>query len=431
MKEVEIMNMNNERNFIFDGVNTVKLAEKYGTPLYVMSESFILERCHEIKKDFISKYKNTKAVFASKAFLNLEMCRIIAREGLGLDVVSGGELYTAIKAEFPLERCVFHGNNKSYNEIEMAVSNNVGRMVVDNEYELDMIETIAEEKNKNVGILFRITPGVDSHTHKFISTGQIDSKFGVPLNKEILYKYIRKALKYKHIELNGFHFHVGSQLLDNTSHLMALDVLLDLLKEVKEELGYEAKELNLGGGFGIHYSGEEQRKDISYFVDPMMENIYNKCKTLDLAVPEVTIEPGRWIVGEAGITLYTIGSIKHIPDVRTYISVDGGMPDNLRPALYGAEYEAVVANKMNQAKEQCVTIAGKCCESGDILIWDIDVPQVESGDILAVLSTGAYNYSMASNYNRLPRPAVVMVKEGQDRLIVKRETYEDLLKREV
>ncbi|MCG8482888.1 MAG: diaminopimelate decarboxylase [Clostridia bacterium] len=423
--------MNEEKNLFFDGADTVKLAEKYGTPLYVMSESYILERCHEIKRDYLNKYKNTRAVFASKAFLNMEMCRIIAREGLGLDVVSGGELHTAIKAGFPMERCVFHGNNKSYSEIEMAVSNDVGRIVVDSEYELEMIEGMAKDHNKTIPILFRITPGVDVHTHKFISTGQQDSKFGIPLNQDILYTYIRKAMEMKHVELKGFHFHIGSQLLDNTCHLMALDVLLDLLKKVKEDLDFEAKEINLGGGFGIHYTGEEKRHDLSYFVDPMMENIYSKCEAYQLSIPEVTIEPGRWIVGEAGISLYTIGAIKEIPNIRTYVSVDGGMTDNLRPALYDAKYEAVIANKVNEAKEQLVTIAGKCCESSDILIWDIDVPPLETGDILAVFCTGAYNYTMANNYNRLPRPAVVMVKEGQDRLMVKRETYDDLLGRDI
>lgn len=423
--------MNREKNLIFDEVDTVELAEKYGTPLYVMSESYIKERCQEIKQDFLNKYENTKAVFASKAFLNLEMCRIMEKEGLGLDVVSGGELYTAIKADFPLEKCVFHGNNKSFNEIEMAIIHGVDRIVVDNEYELEMIQNIAAEKNKIVPIIFRITPGVDSHTHKYISTGQLDSKFGVPLNQEVFYKYMRKAMNASNIELKGFHFHVGSQLLDNSSHLMALDVLLNLLKEVKENLGYVTEEVNLGGGFGIHYIGEEKRKELSYFVAPMMEKIYEKCKEEDLLIPQVTIEPGRWIVGEAGITLYEIGAIKEIPNIRTYVSVDGGMPDNLRPSLYGAEYEALVANKMDQPKDQCVTLAGKCCESGDILIWDIDVPKIESGDIMAVLSTGAYNYTMSNNYNRIPRPAVVMVNKGEDRLIVKRETYEDVLSRDI
>lgn len=424
-------NMNEEKNFVFDGVDTVKLAEKYGTPLYVMSESYILERCNEIKKDYLNKYKKTKAVFASKSFLNMEMCRIIEREGLGLDVVSGGELYTAIKAGFPLERCVFHGNNKSYFEIEMAVTNDVGRIVVDSDYELEMIQTIAKEKNKTVAILYRITPEVKANTHKFISTGQKDSKFGVPLSKEILYTYIRKALELSHINLKGFHFHIGSQLLENTSHIKAVEVLMNVLKEVKDDLGYRAEEVNLGGGFGIHYSGDEVRHDLSYFVDPMMEKIHAQCESFELDVPEVTIEPGRWIVGEAGITLYTIGAIKDIPDVRTYVSVDGGMTDNLRPALYDAKYEAVVANKIDEANQQQVTIAGKCCESSDILIWDIDVPVVESGDILAVFSTGAYNYTMANNYNRLPRPAIAMVKEGQDRLIVKRETYDDIIGRDI
>lgn len=427
------MNVKNtlEDVFIFEGCNTVELARKYGTPLYAVSENYIAERCKEIQKLFLKKYKNTRAVFASKAFLNMEMCKIITREGLGLDVVSGGELYTTIKADVPMENIIFHGNNKSIEELEMAITHDVGRIVVDNYYELELINKIAGEHNKMVNIIFRITPGVDSHTHKFISTGQIDSKFGVPLSNNILTTYVKEAMNMENIVLKGFHFHVGSQLLDNTSHLMALDILLEQIKDIKMNLGFETSELNLGGGFGIYYTEGDERKSLDYFVDPMMGRIHSYCNEFSLKVPEVIIEPGRWIVGEAGITLYTIGSIKEIPEVRTYVGVDGGMPDNPRPALYDAKYDAVVANKYHMKKDQVVTIAGKCCESGDILIWDLKVPTLEPGDILAVLSTGAYNYSMASNYNKLPRPAVVMIKDGQDRLIVRRETYEDLIAREI
>ena len=418
-------------NYNFYGCDTAELARKYGTPLYVISEDHIKERCKEIREDFLGKYEKTMAVYASKAFLTKEMARIIKREGIGMDVVSGGELYTAIQADFPMEKIIFHGNNKTREEIELAVKHGVGRMVVDNFYELDLIEKIAQKYNKKMNILFRITPGVDSHTHKYIQTGQIDSKFGIPLNKDIVHKAIEKAMKSEHIELKGFHFHVGSQLHENESHIKALKIMVNLMKEVKDELGFVTKELNTGGGYGIHYSGDEERKPLSFFTDAIMKELEEGCRENGLERPLVIIEPGRWIIGEAGITLYTIGSIKEIPGVRTYVGVDGGMPDNPRPSLYGAKYEGIIANKADKEKTKIVTMAGKCCESGDILIWDLKVPEIESGDILAVLATGAYNYSMASNYNRIPKPAVVMLNEGKDRLIVKRETYDDILKNEI
>lgn len=417
-------------DFIFNGANTVALAKKYGTPLYVVSENYIEERCKEVREDFLNRYPNTKAVYASKAFLTLEMARIIQSEGLGMDVVSGGELFTAIKADVDMNTVIFHGNNKSIDEIRMAIDNGVGRIVVDNEYEIQLIDDYSRISGKITNILYRITPGVDSHTHKFISTGQLDSKFGIPLDKNVKNIYLEKALNMKNVQLMGFHFHVGSQLLENTSHLAALEILVNVMKEAKEDFGFETLEINVGGGFGIHYTGDEERKSLSYFMDPIMEKLKALTESFDLKMPTVTIEPGRWIIGEAGITLYTIGSIKEIPGIRTYVGIDGGLPDNPRPALYDAKYEAIVANKYGEPLERLVTIAGKCCESGDILINDLNVPKIEPGDILAVMSTGAYNYSMASNYNKIPRPAVVMIKDGRDREIVKRETYEDLIIRE-
>lgn len=418
-------------NFLFSNTDTVKLAEKYGTPLYVVSEDIIVERCNEIKRDFIERHKNTMAVYASKAFLTKEMARIIKREGLGMDIVSGGELYTAIKVDFPMEKIFFHGNNKTLDEIEMAVKHNVGRIVVDNFYELDLLGKVAKKYKKKANILFRITPGVDSHTHKYIRTGQIDSKFGIPLNENIIHKAILKAMELEYVELKGFHFHIGSQLQENETHVKAVKIIASLMNEVKNDIGFITKELNTGGGYGIHYNGNEHRKPLRYFTDAIMEELEKECEKYNLERPKVIIEPGRWIVGEAGITLYTIGSIKNIPGIRTYVGIDGGMPDNPRPSLYNAKYEALVANKMDEEPKNIVTVAGKCCESGDILIWDLKVPYIESGDILAVLSTGAYNYSMASNYNRISRPAVVMVSNGKDRLIVKRETYDDIIKNEI
>lgn len=415
-------------NYYFSDCDTVELAKEYGTPLYVMSEDIIMERLNEIKHSFSEKYQNVQAYYASKAFLTKEMARIIKREGLGLDVVSGGELYTAKSIDFPMEKIMFHGNNKTPEEIKMALECKIGRFVSDSIYEIQLIDEIAKKMGVKADILLRVTPGVDSHTHKYISTGNIDSKFGIPIPQ--LTEAVKLAQELEGIILKGFHFHVGSQLLENESHLLAVDIMLNLIKKMKEEVGYVAQEFNLGGGFGIKYLDDTETRELSYFVDPMMNIIEKFCSENSIIRPKIFIEPGRWVVGEAGITLYKIGSIKEIPGVRTYAAVDGGFPDNPRPALYQAEYEGVIANKSDSKCNVNVTIAGKCCESGDILIWDLKVPKLQSGDILAVKSTGAYNYSMASNYNRIPKPAVVMLSKGSPRLIVKRQSYEDMLKNE-
>lgn len=418
-------------NFIFAGCDTVKLAEKYKTPLYVMSEDYIKDRLREIRESFLEKHPKTMAVYASKAFLTKEMARIINKSGIGMDVVSGGELYTAIQVGFPMEKIIFHGNNKTKDELELAIENNVGRIVIDYLEEMDLIEEIGKKHNKKVNILFRISPGIDSHTHKYIQTGQVDSKFGIPLDEKTIRTAMEKALKLEFTELRGFHFHIGSQISDNGNHIKAIKIMTELMKKVKDEYGFVVKELNTGGGYGIHYSEGEERKPLSYFTDAIIKELEERCKEYELERPLVIIEPGRWVVGEAGITIYTIGAIKEIPGIRTYVSIDGGMPDNPRPSLYEAKYEAVVINKADKELIDIVTIAGKCCESGDILIWDLKAPKLETGDMLAVLSTGAYNYSMSSNYNRIPRPAVVMISEGKDRLIVKRENYDDLLRNDI
>ena len=418
-------------NFHFSGCDTVYLAEKYGTPLYVISEDYIIDRIGEIKRDFIEKHENVGAVYASKAFLTKEMARIIKREGIGMDIVSGGEMYTALEIGFPEEKLVFHGNNKTYLELGMAVENKVGRIIVDNLYELDVLARMAKQYGENVNILYRVTPGVNSHTHRYIQTGQVDSKFGIPIGGGKIFEAIEKAMNLDYINLLGFHFHIGSQILDNKTYLEAVDAAVKIMKGAKDRFGFETKELNTGGGYGIQYADGEERKPIYFYTDPIMLQIQKKCKDYGLKIPRVIIEPGRWIVGEAGITLYTIGAIKEIPNTRTYISVDGGMADNPRPSLYEAKYQGIIANKFDKSPEQLVTVAGKCCESGDILIKDIKVPKVEVGDTLAVLSTGAYNYSMASNYNKIPKPAVVMIKDGIDRLTVKRQTYEDMLRNEI
>lgn len=414
----------------FDGCNTVDLAKKYGTPLYIYSETEILSRINELKKGFITKYKNTRVAYAAKAFSAKAIFEIMQREGLSIDVVSGGELYTAISTGFPAERIEFNGNNKLPEELEMAIDYGVGRIIIDGLQELKLIEKICRNKNKRMNVLYRITPGVKSDTHDYIVTGKKDSKFGIPLDEDVFYPAIKDAIDSQWVDFYGLHFHVGSQLFDNTSHLKSLDIMLHLTEEIRKRFNYEIRELNIGGGFGITYTDEE-RKPYSYFLDPMMKKIDNHFREFGIERPSIVIEPGRSMVGEAGITLYTVGSIKNIRGVRKYVSVDGGMTDNIRPALYGAKYHGLIANKLDEDANDLVTISGKCCESGDILIKDIKIPKAEAGDIFAIFSTGAYGYSMASNYNKNPIPAVVLVKDGKDSLIIKRQTYEDMIKNEM
>lgn len=414
----------------FDGADLADLAKRYGTPLYVMSETVLRERCATIRREFLDKYPGTRAVFASKAFQTLDMCRLVAEEGLGIDVVSGGELYCALAAGTDPADIVFHGNSKTVAELEYAVESGVGRIVSDSLYEVRELERIASARGKRVTLLYRVTPGVDSHTHRFISTGGLDSKFGIPLDPSVRDEYLRPVLESEWIDFAGFHFHVGSQLHENMSHLAATDIVLDLVRDVRERYGHVTRELNLGGGFGVRYLPGDPDPGLAYFIDPMMERVSDFCARNSLPMPVVTIEPGRWIVGESGLTLYTVGSVKTIPGVRTYVGVDGGMADNIRPALYEAKYHAEMPGKASEPKDSVVTVAGKCCESGDILIRDIALPSPRAGDLLAVFSTGAYNHSMASNYNRIPRPAVVVVRNGEHRVSVRRETYEDLLARE-
>lgn len=414
----------------FDGCNTVELAKKYGTPLYVFSETEILNRFNELKQCFLEQYDNTRVAYAAKAFCTTAMCKIAAIEGMCIDVVSGGELYTAIQAQFPPERIEFNGNNKQYDELEMAIDYGIGRIIIDGLQELSLIENICKQKGKKVEVLYRITPGVKSDSHDYIVTGKKDSKFGIPLDEHVIFPAVEAAIKSEHVDFLGFHFHVGSQLFDHTSHLQALEIVLFLINAVKERFDYAISELNIGGGFGVTYTNEE-RKPFSYFLAPMMERIEEFFTHIGAPRPAVVIEPGRSIVAEAGLSLYTIGSIKDIEGVRKYVSVDGGMTDNIRPALYQAIYTGVIANKADQPKNDQVTICGKCCESGDILIRDIDIADAVAGDIFAIFSTGAYGYSMASNYNKNVIPAVVLVKNGRDELIVKRQSYEQLIQNEL
>jgi len=414
------------KNFKFSGADTVALAEKYGTPLYVMSEDIILEKLRHIKEHFLDKYPNTRALYASKVFLSLHMCQIVKSQGFGFDTVSEGEIYTALKAGVDPKDMVFHGNNKTPREIAYAVGQNVGKLVVDSFSEIALLDTIANDLDRDVEVLVRINPSTEPETHKYMSTGQKDSKFGVPLVQ--VAEAVKQISQSKHMKYKGMHFHIGSMVFKSEFHITAARKAIDLIADVRKTLGIDTDVLNLGGGYGVDYL--DSRKTISFesFMDEIMGAIEQECRAAAIKRPEICIEPGRWIVAEAGITLYTVGVVKEIPGVRTYVSVDGGMPDNPRPSLYGAKYNAVVANKWGQAPDAAVAIAGKCCESGDILIQDIKLPKMERGDYLAVFDTGAYNYSMSSNYNRLCRPPVVFIKDGVDTLSIKRETYEDLLK---
>ena len=415
----------------FDGCSTVDLAKQYGTPLYVMSEGDIEDKMREIKTCFLDKYPNTRAAYASKAFCTMAIYKICEKEGFCIDIVSGGELHTAIKAGFPAERIEFNGNNKLPHEIEEALDYGIGRFIVDGLQEVALIEAICKEKGKTANILFRVTPGVAASTHDYITTGKKDSKFGIPLDEDVFFPQVEAAIKAEHINFLGLHFHVGSQLFDNAPFLQALDIILDKVAEIKKRFDYDIKELNLGGGFGATYIDEE-RKPYAYFLAPMMERIEAFFTELGVERPAVVIEPGRSIVAEAGLSLYTIGSIKDIRDIRKYVSVDGGMTDNIRPALYQAEYEGLVANKASEPKDDKVTICGKCCESGDILIKDCMITgTAKAGDLFAMFSTGAYGFSMASNYKNNPIPAVVLVKDGKSELIVKRQSYDDMIKNQL
>ncbi len=423
---------NEKGNLTVGGVDATELVKEYGTPLYVMDERTIRGHCRTFQKSIEDNYGgNGLTVYASKAFNCKEMCRIIKDEGLGIDVVSGGELYTALSVDFPPERIVFHGNNKTEEEIKTALEAGVGRIVVDNLFELRTIEQMAQRLNKNAGVMIRIKPGIDAHTHNFIRTGQIDSKFGFALETGEAFGAVKEVLEQKNVTLKGIHCHIGSQIFEIEPFKAAAEVMLGFMAKVKEELSYEIKELNLGGGFGIRYLIDDDAKLYKTFMEQVSVTVKETCKRLKLNIPFIMIEPGRAIVGPAGTTLYTVGTVKTIPGIRNYVSVDGGMTDNPRYILYQSEYSIAVANKIDKPADYVATIAGRCCESGDLIQEDAKIQTPEAGDILAVFCTGAYNYSMASNYNRVPRPAVVMIKDGKPRLIIKRESYEDMVKNDI
>ncbi|MCU9613758.1 diaminopimelate decarboxylase [Caldibacillus lycopersici] len=422
------MGVNELGNLEIGGCDTVELTKQFGTPLYVYDIELIRNRARSFLRTFKNLQINGQVAYASKAFSTIAILEIMNEEGLSLDVVSGGELYTALKANFPTEKIHFHGNNKSYPELEMAIDCNIGCIVVDNFYELGLVDEICKRKNKQANILLRVTPGIEAHTHEYILTGQEDSKFGFDLQNGQAKEALQKSLELSTVNVLGVHCHIGSQIFETRGFIIAIEKIYDHLINWKTDLQYEPKILNVGGGFGIRYTDSDHPMEPENYVEAIIHEVSKQVETHNLLMPEIWIEPGRSLVGDAGTTLYTIGSQKEVPDVRHYVSVDGGMSDNIRPALYQAKYEAIIANKVLEATEETVSIAGKACESGDMLIWDIALPKAEAGDVLAVFCTGAYGYSMASNYNRLPRPAVVFVEQGHAKLVVKRETYEDLIK---
>lgn len=421
------MGAENGSKFIFGGWDGAELAAKFGTPLYVYSEEAIRSRCREARETFMERWDDSLAVYAGKAFLTTAMCKIVASEGLGLDVVSGGELHTAMEAGFPMERVFFHGNGKTDEELRLAVGAGVGRIVADGPSELARIEAASRLSGKRTAVLMRVTPGVDADTHKYIQTGHTGSKFGFPLSEGVLADEVGRYRDAEFLDLKGFHFHIGSQIFENKSHVMSVKILVKTMAELARSQGFQTRELNMGGGFGVEFDPRKKSPSLASFTDPMMETLTAVCREEGIPVPGTFIEPGRWIVSEAGATLYTVQEVKKTRGI-TYAAVDGGMTDNPRPALYGAKYHAHFPGKMDIPRSETVTIAGKCCESGDIIIENLKSPPLERGDLVAVLNTGAYTFSMASNYNRLPRPAAVLVSPGRADVIAERQTWDDLVR---
>ncbi len=418
---------NKEGHLLLGNVDSVDLAKQYGTPLIVMEEDVIRASCRDYMRVFNSNFKKGKVAYAGKAFSTTAMLKIVESEGLCLDVVSEGELMTAKNAGFPMEKIYHHGNSKTNHELKTAVKLGVGTIIIDGEQEIDVIDNFAKEMGKvqNVGV--RVKPGIDAHTHKYIITGNEDSKFGFGINDGMAEAMIKDVLNHKNLKLTTLHCHIGSQIFEMDSFLHTVDIMTDFIKQMSDKLGMKINEINFGGGFGIHYIDNDKPLAFEKFVEAIAEKLEECIKTKGLYELGFVIEPGRSIVGEAGTTLYTVTSIKDIKGIRKYVSVDGGMTDNPRLALYQAEYLCSVANKQVEEQNDIASIAGRCCESGDMLIWDAKVQKCEIGDILAVFSTGAYNYSMASNYNKVPHPAVVLVKDGKSALMVKRQSFEQLM----
>lgn len=414
-------------NLYIDDVNALDLVKEYGTPLYVMSEGHIRNQFNTLKTKMIDKYDNALPLFASKSFSCKAIYKIAMEYGVGIDCVSAGEISVALSAGFDPKKIYFHGNNKLPSEIKYALENGVVNFVIDNFYEIELVQKYASELNIQVKGLVRITPGVYAGGHDYIRVGAKDTKFGFSSHDNTYLKAIKKVIDAPNIDFDGIHCHVGSQIEDIQAYILAMNKFIDISYEIYDIFGININQLNAGGGFGIQYTKEDNPLEFDYVVSTIMDIVEKGFQARNLKRPKVLVEPGRYCVGNAGITLYTVGSTKYIKDIRDYISVDGGMTDNIRSSLYNAKYDAVIANKAEEEPNQLVTVAGKNCESGDILIKDIMLPSPTSGDILAVFSTGAYHYSMSSNYNQLPKPPVVFTYEGKSRKVIRGQTFEDLV----
>ena len=422
------LSVNSQGHLVFSGYDTTQLAKKYGTPLMLMDEMLIRDRCREYQ-NAMTQYlpAGSRPLYASKALSIKRMYELMAQENMGIDVVSSGELYTAVRAGFPMENAFFHGNSKSDADIRFAIQHGIGYFVCDNADELDAIDREAAQQGIRQKILLRLSPGIDPHTHEKINTGRVDCKFGSAIVTGQAEALTLRALAKENVILDGFHCHVGSQIFDHVPFCEAAVVMLEYIAKIRDAHGYTARVLNLGGGMGVHYVSKDPAMDYAQNIQKIGQLIQDTCNQLNLEAPVILMEPGRSIVADAGITLYTVSTVKDIPGFKTYVSVDGGMADNPRYTLYQSEYTILPANRMQDANEIVCTVAGCCCESGDVLQENVSLPYSVRGDLLAVLTTGAYNYSMASNYNRIPRPPIVMVGADGPYVAVRRETYDDLL----
>lgn len=418
--------VNGKGHLILGGCEVTGLVAKYGTPLYVLDETTIRGKCREYSQEFTQRYPNTQVIYACKAFINPALAMVLQQEGLGLDVVSAGEMAIARSVGFPPGRIYFHGNNKSHEELSLALEQGIGCIVVDNLHELGLLTALTKEKDRRQSILLRISPGVDPHTHKYVTTGVLDSKFGLPLTTGQAEEALSRAVAAPNLNVVGLHFHLGSSIFEASPYVEAIELTLRFAVQMQRKYAFKMAELNVGGGFGVQYESDSPPPPTSKYAEAIASTILDLSDRLELAPPRLIVEPGRGIIAQAGVALYRVGATKDVPGIRRYVFVDGGMADNIRPALYGSKYEAVVANKMNRASTDAVTIAGKFCESGDILIKDIRLPDVSENDIIAVPASGAYSLPMASNYNASLRPAILMVADGRSRLVRRRETYRDL-----
>jgi diaminopimelate decarboxylase len=418
--------VNREGHLVIGGCDTTTLASRFGTPLYIYDEETLRARCRTFVKEFRQRHPNSTVVYASKAYINPALAQIFAEEGLGLDVVSGGELTVAQAVDFPRERVYFHGNNKGRPELEQAMAWGIGRVVIDSFYELGLLEEVASQTKRSQEVLLRVSPGIDPHTHAKTTTGILDSKFGFSIGTGDATRAVKQAIKAPHLKLMGLHFHLGSPIFELEPYRAAMELVLDFASGLREE-GLILGELSPGGGFAIAYTRQQRPPSIADYAETLVSSLTEGCQRLGMKLPRLVIEPGRAIAGPAGVALYRVGAVKDIPGVRRYVSVDGGMGDNIRPALYEAVYEAVVANRMNAEPTDKVTIAGKYCESGDVLVRDVLLPPIQGGgeDLIALPAAGAYCPSMASNYNLNPRPPIVLVRDGQTKVIRRRETYQD------